>query len=160
MTPNVIPGTRRFDLPDAEIAARYDADESVRLIARAYGVTTPVIYRIVREQGRSLRLPRTTPEQRDAVIALYRTGLSDTAVAKQLGVSRTTVRKVVTEAGVKRPTPEELAQEEVHSPVMREIVRRREAGESVRSLAVAYGIPRNTMARRLARTQKPSEPRA
>lgn len=153
MAPNVIPGTRRFDLPDAEIAARYDAGESVLPIAEAYGVSTPVIYRILREQGRALRVPRITPEQRDAVVALYQTGISDTAVAERLGVSRTTVRKVVAEAGVKRPTPEELAREDVRSPVMQEMVRRRQAGETVRSLASEYGISRNTMARRLDRAQ-------
>ncbi|MBE4790334.1 helix-turn-helix domain-containing protein [Streptomyces caniscabiei] len=153
MPPNVIPGTRRFDLPDAEITARYDAGESVLPIAEAYGVSTPVIYRILREQGRTLRLPRTTPQQRDAVVALYQTGLSDTEVAKRLGLSRTTVRKIVAEAGVKRLTPQQLAQKEVHSPVMREIVRRRQAGETVRSLATEYGIARNTLARRLARAQ-------
>lgn len=153
MAPNVIPGTRRFDLPDAEIAARYDAGESVVHIAKSYAVSTPVVYRILREQRRALRRPRITSEQRDAVITLYRTGLSDAAVAEQLGVARTTVRKVVAEAGVKRPTPEEVARDHLHSPVMQEILRRRQAGETVHSLALAYGIPRNTLTRRLARAQ-------
>lgn len=158
LPPNVIPGTRRFDLPDAEIANRYDAGESVLVIAESYGVSTPVIYRILRERGSALRLPRITLEQRDAVLVLYRTGLSDTAVAGRLGVSRATVRKVVAEAGVKRPTPEEMAEEDLRSPVMREIARRRQAGESLRSLASAYGISRNTLARRLARVQASRRP--
>jgi DNA invertase Pin-like site-specific DNA recombinase len=153
MAPRTRPGTRRYDVPDDEIIVRYDADEPVTQIAASYGVSTPVIYTRLREQGHRLRLPRITDDLRATALSLYQAGLSDTAVAEKLGISRATVRKVVADAGVKRATPEQVAAEHLRSPVMQEIVRRRLAGESVRALAAEYGIPRNTLARRLARAQ-------
>lgn len=145
--------TRRLDLPDAEIVAQYDAGEPVVSIAQHHGVSTPVIYTRLREHGRSLRLPRTTPAQCEAALALYRTGLSPAAVAARLGISRTTVRKVVDEAGAKRTTAVELPWGHLGSAEVQEIVQRRRTGESVRSLGIEYGIPRSTLARRLARAQ-------
>lgn len=143
--------TRRIDLPEEEVVARYDASEPVVQITESYAVSTPVLYRILREHGQALRLPRLTPAQRGAVVTLYQTGLSDTAVAKQLGLSRASVRKVVAESGVKRPTPEELADAALRSATVQEIAQRHRSGEPVRSLAVEYGIPRNTLARYLTR---------
>lgn len=154
----VVPiGKRRIDLPVPEILRRYDEGEPVNALARAYGVSSPAIYYRLHEHGRALRFPRTTPEQRRSAVALYQTGLSDAAVAEKLKMSRTTVRKAIQEAGVKRPTPEELARAHLESTAMQEIVRRRRAGESVRVLALEYGIPRNTLARRLARVEDRSE---
>jgi len=153
MAPNVIPGTRRFDLPDKEIAARYDAGEPIVEIAASYGVSSPVIYTRLREQGRAKRLPRITPVQRARILDLYRSGMSGKAVARKLEIARSTVRKVVREAGVKRPTHVELAATHARSEVVQEIARRRRAGESVRALAEEYGIPRSTLARRLATLQ-------
>lgn len=143
--------TRRIDLPEEKVVARYDAGEPVVQIAESYAVSTPVLYRVLRERGRALRLPRLTPAQRSAVVALYQTGLSDTAVATQLRFSRASVRKVVAESGVKRPTPEELAAAVLRSATVQEIARRHQSGEPVRSLAVEYGIARNTLARYLDR---------
>ncbi|MFD5848303.1 hypothetical protein [Streptomyces chartreusis] len=149
-------GQRRIDLPVPEILRRYDAGESVNSLSRAYGVSSPVIYHRLHEHGRALGFRRTTPEQRSRAVALYQTGLSDTAVSAKLNMSRTTVRKAILEAGAKRPTPEQLAREHLDSEPMREIVRRRRAGESVRVLAQEYGISRNTLARRLARAENRS----
>lgn len=154
----VVPvGRRRIDLPVAEILRRYEGGEPVNVLARAYGVSSPVIYHRLHEHGRALRSPRTTPEQRRRAVALYQTGLTDAAVAAKLNMSRTTVRKAIQEAGVKRPTPEERARAHLQSEDMQEIVRRRRAGEPVRALAVEYGIPRNTLVRRLARAENRAE---
>lgn len=149
MPPKTIPGTRRYDLPDEEIAARYDAGETVVEIAASYGVSSPVIDTRLREQGRSKRLSRITAAQRARILDLYGSGLSRKAVAARLGIARSTVRKVVREAGAERPTHVELAAEHARSEVVREIARRRAGGESVRALAEEYGIPRNTLYRRL-----------
>ena len=153
MAPNVIPGTRRFDLPDKEIAARYDAGEPIEELAASYGVSSPVIYTRLREQGRTQRLPRLTVAQRAQILDLYGSGMSGKAVARRLGVARASVRKVVREAGVKRPTHVDLAATHARSEVVREIAGRHQAGESVRALADEYGIPRTTLARRLAALQ-------
>lgn len=153
MVPNVIPGTRRFDLPDEEIAARYDAGEPIDEIAASYGVSSPVIYTRLREQRRSQRLPRITAAQRARILDLYGSGLSGAAVAKAMGIARSSVRKVVREAGAERPTHVELAAAHVRSDAVQEIMRRHRGGESVRSLAREYDIPRSTLARRLARAE-------
>jgi transposase-like protein len=153
MAPKTIPGTRRFDLPDEEIAARYDAGEPIVELAAAYGVSTPVIYTRLREQGRTQRLPRIHAKQRAQILDLYGSGMSGKAVAKRLGIARSTVRKVVREAGMKRPTHEELAAAHARSSVVQEIARRHRAGQTVRALAEEYGIPRTTLTRRLAALQ-------
>jgi len=152
--------TRRLTLPDAQIVARYDAGEPVLQIAQAYGVSTPVIYTRLREHGRSIRRPRLSPEGRVRVLALYESGLSSVAAARKMGISRSTVRKVVAQAGLTRPTPEEQATAEARTDTVQEIARRRRAGESVRALSQEYGIPRATLTRRLARAQDRSEDHA
>jgi DNA invertase Pin-like site-specific DNA recombinase len=156
MAPNVIPGTRRFALPDEEIAARYDAGEPINEIAASYGVSSPVIYTRLREQGRTQRLPRITAAQRSQILDLYNSGMSGAAVAKALGIARSSVRKVVRQAGMRRPTHVEVAAAHVQSDVVQEILRRRRSGEPVRALAHEYGIPRNTLARWLARAEHDS----
>lgn len=98
-----------MNLPDAEIVRRYQAGESISVLARSYGVSFAAIDKRLRENGvrkpSVFWSPRTTAAQRDAALALYQSGLSDAAVAKQVGISRTTVRKVVDLAGAKRSGP-------------------------------------------------------
>jgi DNA invertase Pin-like site-specific DNA recombinase len=155
----VVPlGSRRMDLPDAEIVERYKRGEPVQQIAKAYGVSWAPIMQRIREGG-DLVLRRPVPtEQKKQAVRLYQTGLSPNAVASQLGLSRTTVRNAVVEAGVKRPSPQTLVLEGLQSDTMREIQERHRSGASVNSLAREYGIPRTTLQRRIERLQRRIDP--
>ncbi|MFJ3283374.1 helix-turn-helix domain-containing protein [Streptomyces halstedii] len=141
-----------LQLPVDEIAERYLAGEPVSRIAKSLGVSHPTIVGRLRDGGHYVkRRSSVTAAQGAAAVALYVSGLSGKAVAKQLGVSRSTIRKVVTAAGVaKHPTPEEKCATDLHDGPYREIAARYEAGESVYSLAREYGISRSTLQRRMA----------
>lgn len=146
-----------LQLPVDEIAARYRAGEPVSWIAESLGVSHPTIVDRLRDGGhymkRRKRLPSATAAQRVATDAvdLYVSGLSGKAVAKQLGVSRATVRKIITAAGVvKHPTPEEKCAADLRNGPYLEIAVRYKAGESLYTLAREYGVSRSTLQRRMA----------
>lgn len=143
-----------LQLPVDEIAERYLAGEPVSRIAKSLGVSHPTIVGRLRDGGHYVkRRPYATAAQRVAAVAvdLYVSGLSGKAVAKQLGVSRATIRKIITTAGViKHPAPEEKCAADLRDGPYLEIAVRYKAGESLYTLAHEYGVSRSTLQRRMA----------
>jgi predicted HTH domain antitoxin len=98
----------RILLPVAEIEALYLSGVSARELGGRYGCSTPTIDLRLAERGVRKRRPgewssRPIPEEViDAVVTLYREGeLSKAAVARVLGLSVETVRRVLRERKVK-----------------------------------------------------------
>lgn len=89
-----------------------------------------------RRQGR-----RTPPQTRSRVLDLVRAGRTATEVARETGVSRSTVMRIADDEGVElavgRTGPPPL-----HSDRDEEIRRRVAAGESLTEVGAAYGVSR------------------
>lgn len=99
---------RRTDLDRPKIVADYLASQSSKVVADNHGCSPHTVLTIVREAGHTPRgsiigRPRNITLNKDALTELYVTqGLSCAAVAVELGVSATTVRRNLKAHGVPR----------------------------------------------------------
>lgn len=96
-----------------ELVIRYKAGESSLSLGRAYGLAANTVIRILREQGVEIR-PRAEQvklpdEQLDRAIQRYKFGCSIRQIADELGIVHSTLKRILTEAGVEFRTPSEAA---------------------------------------------------
>ena len=141
----LIAGYINEGLTTAELAARYGVSES-RVHAR------------LRRRGVQLRPGGIRPERVDAeraerrpvelveeIIALYQSGLAQSAVAAQVGVHRVVVRDVLRRAGVEqRPVQRKLP------PVTEWADRYVDGGETGGEIGASYGVAPGSVLRALA----------
>lgn len=94
---------RARNLPNAELASRYQAGASLSLLALYYDCSHTVIARRLRALGVTLRPPRRREidVSREELERLYvQEGLTLPEIAQRLGVSRSTVGKKRREFGL------------------------------------------------------------
>ncbi|MFI6634278.1 helix-turn-helix domain-containing protein [Nonomuraea fuscirosea] len=141
-----------------DIVRRYLAGASITALTRAERVGKDRIREILdaagverRDAGAAVAVSRwnggvdvTAAE----VATLYRTGLPTTEVAQQLGVSHSTVSRLLDEQGVPRRSPSEDAVAKfvrTTGVTAEEVARRYVSGESEKTLAEALGVWRSTI---------------
>jgi DNA-binding CsgD family transcriptional regulator len=96
---------------DVETAAALYRDMSAQEVAARLGVTGATVITHLRRAGVAIRTRGTPPGGRqsrfdvDRCVALYRSGLSAAAIALKVGAGRTTVKRLLKQAGVEmRPS--------------------------------------------------------
>ncbi len=85
----------------AEVAARYEAGESLRQLAKSIDASSDAILRLLGEEGVHTRQPRMlTADEKAEVVRRYQAGESTYQVAAATGVPKTTVARTLQRAGV------------------------------------------------------------
>lgn len=147
-----VPSNRRLSEGDkAEIQRRYESGERGGSLAKDFGVTKEAIYKMLEQVGVSRRPwhgppPILTTQQDAEVSRRYREGETSKSIARDFGVSMTTILKVLDRCGVPRndravyPSAKRLALRVLSAPQEVEVCRRYEAGESIPTLAKALGV--------------------
>jgi uncharacterized protein (DUF433 family) len=131
---------RDLGLTTEELVRRYQAGETLAMLAAAIGVSRTPLYRLLREAGVKLSAPGTLPRMgrlcaTDAdLVARYRAGETCEVIAAATGLSESVVRRRLKRAGVEMKwgggRPGHGRQE---LPVA-EIIDRYRAGESTRAI--------------------------
>ena len=174
------PYTKRADLPADEIVTRYQAGESLAKIARSYGTSDNTVKRILEQRGVQRRqaheaftkAPGRGPQglaeslPAEQIISRYREGASLADLAKAYKVSVGTIRRVMDARGEERrsPAPTKGSSRATSHATEAEIVLRSKQGQSLRDIAAALGISKNTVRNALDRqatvpSNKPGFPR-
>jgi DNA invertase Pin-like site-specific DNA recombinase len=129
---------------DAEIVSRYRSIETVKEIATAIRVSTTTVLNVLERCGierRSRGFRRTRPGKppgplrridTEAVVTLYREGLSQREVAAELDCSASTVGERLREAGIRTIQPNKANDAE--------IARRSAEDQSQYAIAAAVGM--------------------
>lgn len=84
----------------AAVVAAYASGEPLRVIAKRFGVDDKTVLKIVRRSGQPMRRPRLTREVREEILARRRSGEKAAEIAAELGVSYSTVWRVIGGGGV------------------------------------------------------------
>jgi|SRR3989344_692137 len=138
----------RYEIPTEAIVKMYNEGNKINVIAAFFGVCTSTIHNRLNKAGiKRNQLYRWDIRGEDAV-ALYRIYQSITKVAERLGVSRYVVRNRLERAG---EYEKDLSCRKRSDIPDREVVRRRKAGETLRSLAERYDTSHQTILRILDR---------
>lgn len=85
----------------AVVARKYEAGATADELAAELGCHPTTVRSAVKANGVAMRLAKTTMEQTDEAVRLYRSGLSMVKVGDQLGLSARTIFSIVHERGVK-----------------------------------------------------------
>ncbi len=143
-----------FPIELQELREWYEAGETISGLARALEVSNTAVKMRLAESGATLRSREDPGSQRielpvpsPVLRTRYEAGESLYDWADELGVATGTIKLRLLEAGTKmRPVggPTRSHQVELPVPVER-LLERVESGESVHSLALELGVPRNTL---------------
>lgn len=148
--------SKRSDLPANEIVTRYQAGESLKQIAAAYGTSDNTVRRLLEDQGVQRRPGRVTAKRTDPeseardgeIVELYGEGVSTVTLSKRYGLATSAVRSILLRNGVTLRSRSEAAHSSQPSlpqipdsalPSER-ITAEYESGASVASLAKTYGV--------------------
>lgn len=83
-----------------ELAARYEAGETLRALAARFGVHARTVHRHLVASGATIRpLRGLNGQEAVRAVELYREGISQTEIAGQLGVTITPVRTALRRGG-------------------------------------------------------------
>jgi DNA invertase Pin-like site-specific DNA recombinase len=99
-----IAGRVSFRLADADIqqlVAEYQSGTAAHELAERYGLARSTVLVLLRKQGVPIRYPQMTPEDCSRVVELYRFGVSQVEIARQLGRHKSVVWHVLERAGLK-----------------------------------------------------------
>ena len=110
------------------------------VIAKKYGISYTTVRVVVKGAGLTRPQERRTPisdEVKNEIIQEYEKGMIISAIAKQLGVSATTVKKVLKKAGLTRSA---LSRRNVLTDRDKEIAEFRRQGKTIDAIASHYGI--------------------
>lgn len=83
-----------------ELVARYRAGEVVPALSQEYGISASGLRELLRAEGLSLRGHKITVADTKQAVRLYVSGLTIDQVAKQVGYSWGTIRRVLLQNGV------------------------------------------------------------
>lgn len=89
--------------------------------------------------------------ERDAVVALWESGKSGREIAATLGLSETTVYRVLSGAGVKVEARARLRQRKIAGEVLADVASRYQSGETSTSIAESLGVASQTVIAALRR---------
>jgi len=84
----------------AGVTAAYRSGETAFAIAKRFGISRQSVNIIATDAGLPRKVPRTTTWQRDEIVRLYQSGLSQQAVAAKLCFSQTTVHLILKRRGI------------------------------------------------------------
>lgn len=93
---------------EAELAAAYDAGETVEMLAVRYGCSTTTVREVLAAEGVGLRPPgpRSPLVGREAEVATaYEAGATVRELAERFGANQRTIRKVLAGEGVAMRPP-------------------------------------------------------
>lgn len=162
------------NLPADQVISRYEAGESMQQIAELYDTSANTIRRLLDQHGverrrahhkfdpehwRGTRVSASLPAEK--VISEYRQGATLTELAKAYGVSVNSILRVMDARGEKRRAsrPKAGVSRILSAKTEAEILRRNQAGESLRSIAASLGISRGAVTGALQRqSAQPSGP--
>jgi biotin operon repressor len=91
---------RLSDKQISQLVAEYEAGTSGRQLAERYGLARSTVIAMLKERGVGVRYPRFTEVETERAIALYKAGVRQIDIARELGRSKSAVWHVLHRAGL------------------------------------------------------------